>query len=150
MARKSSSALAATARQYEHGVRGASGDAVEDAQGRQDAQMTTGVAWATLPTSSSFCMMRLMRAWRAGDERVRVRVRRRQEEVAAGCARGGQWADMKNKGCGERWGRGDITQGRTTGNLVVLFLFFMLGRACGVDWMQQAETLWLGAGEGIL
>ena len=114
--------------------------------------MTTGVAWATLPTSSSFCMMRLMRAWRAGAERVRVRVRRRQEEVAVEVrrARVGRWADMKNNDCGERWGRGDITQERTTGNLVVLFLFFMLGRACGVDWMQQAETLWLGAGEGIL
>ena len=34
-----------------------------------DVQMTTGVACATLPTSSSFCMMRLMRAcaWRRAE-----------------------------------------------------------------------------------
>lgn len=29
---------------------------------RQNVQITTGVAWATFPTSSSACMMRLMRA----------------------------------------------------------------------------------------
>ena len=77
------------------GVQGRRSVKMVDREKRGDGQMTMGVAWATLPTSSSFCMIFFMRACR----RVRS-----------------VWARSQGEGR------------RTTGNLVCLFLFFMMAQ----------------------
>lgn len=77
-----------------------------------NSQMTTGVACATLPTSSSFCMIRLIRAWTV-------------DGWTAYLSAGGNdpgfklHSEQTESICQEK---------RTTGNLVVLFLFFILRR----------------------